>query len=69
MVWLKLKRVQIIDGVQLTALKIINLENGDVLHGMKKNDLGFNGFGEAYFSEIKYNKIINHKHKCQESTT
>jgi dTDP-4-dehydrorhamnose 3,5-epimerase len=49
--------VQIIDGVQLTALKIINLENGDVLHGMKKNDLGFNGFGEAYFSEIKYNKI------------
>ena len=54
---LKLNRFKKIDGVHLSALKIINLEDGDVLHGMKKNDFGFNGFGEAYFSEIKFKKI------------
>lgn len=53
----KLKKIKEIDGILITKLKIINTENGDVLHGMKQNDTGFAGFGEAYFSEIKFKKI------------
>lgn len=41
-----------IEGVLLTSLKRIDHPKGDVLHGMKKNDPGFSGFGEAYFSTI-----------------
>lgn len=41
-----------IEGVQLTPLKNISHPKGDVFHGMKKSDSGFNGFGEAYFSTI-----------------
>ena len=47
-----------------TSLKNIKVKNGNVLSGLKKNDIGFNGFGEAYFSSIKYNKIKGwKKHK------
>jgi len=46
-----------IDGVVITSLKIIEVEGGDVLHAMKKNDPGYNGFGEAYFSIIKLGAI------------
>ena len=38
-------------------LKKIPLDNGDVLHGFKKSDNGFKGFGEIYFSKINYKKI------------
>jgi len=41
-----------IDGVILTPLKQIYHPKGDVFHGMKKSDLGFTGFEEAYFSTI-----------------
>ncbi len=41
-----------IDGVLLTPLKVINVEGGDVLHGMKCSDSGYLGFGEAYFSTV-----------------
>ncbi len=40
------------DGLLLTPLKRIPLPAGDVLHGMKKDDPGFAGFGEAYFSIV-----------------
>jgi dTDP-4-dehydrorhamnose 3,5-epimerase len=40
-----------------TPLKIISVEDGDVLHGLKKSESSFSGFGEAYFSEIYYNSI------------
>ena len=40
------------DGVILTPLKRIHHPKGDVYHAMKKNDPGFGGFGEAYFSTI-----------------
>ena len=40
-------------GVLLTPLKIIPLENGDVLHGLKASDASFVSFGEAYFSTVK----------------
>ena len=38
-------------------LPIIPVLGGNVMHGMKKTDIGFKGFGEAYFSYIKKNKI------------
>lgn len=40
------------DGVVLTPLKQIHNPKGDIFHAMKKSDIGFNGFGEAYFSTI-----------------
>ena len=46
-----------IDGVILTSLGIIEVEGGNVLHAMKQEDNGFNGFGEAYFSTIEH-KVI-----------
>lgn len=42
----------IIEGVQITPLRIIDVPGGDVLHAMKCSDLGFSGFGEAYFSTV-----------------
>lgn len=45
------------DGVILTPLKQIHHPKGDVFHAMKKNDIGFDGFGEAYFSTINQNDI------------
>ncbi len=36
----------------LTPLRRIANPKGDVLHGMKRSDQGFAGFGEAYFSLI-----------------
>ena len=41
-----------ISGVVFTPLSIIDTEGGDVLHAMKSSDMGYNGFGEAYFSTI-----------------
>jgi len=41
-----------IEGVLLTPLKRIYHPKGDIFHGMKKTDIGFMGFGEAYFSTI-----------------
>lgn len=41
-----------IDGVQLTPLKIMNNSSGDVMHGIKSSENQFKGFGEIYFSKI-----------------
>ena len=46
-----------INSIQLSKLDRIKLENGDVLHGLKNSETSFKGFGEAYFSLIKYKKI------------
>lgn len=45
------------DGVILTPLKQIHNPKGDVFHAMKKSDVGFDGFGEAYFSTIHQGDI------------
>ena len=39
--------------ILVTPLKIISVESGDVMHALKSSDLGFIGFGEAYFSWIE----------------
>jgi dTDP-4-dehydrorhamnose 3,5-epimerase len=41
------------DGVTVTTLKRIHHPKGDLFHAMKSSDIGFAGFGEAYFSSIK----------------
>ena len=46
-----------IEGVILTPLNKIPHPKGDIFHGMKKDDNGYVGFGEAYFSMIKYDEI------------
>lgn len=38
--------------VLVTPLNRIPTIGGDVLHAMKQSDVGFSGFGEAYFSWI-----------------
>ena len=48
---------QLISDVILTPLKIIEMDDGNVMHGMKKEDPGADGFGEAYFSFVGYQKI------------
>ena len=46
-----------IDGVILTPLKKITHPKGDIFHGINKNDDGYEGFGEAYFTTIKHGEI------------
>ncbi len=38
-------------------LKVINHEKGNILKFINENDINFFGFGEIYFSHIKYNLI------------
>ena len=38
-------------------LKIVNVEGGDVMHGLKCSDKSFKSFGELYFSWIEPKKI------------
>ena len=53
-----------IDGLILTSLKKIHHPKGDIFHSIRKSDNGFNGFGEAYFSIIKYDQVKGwNKHK------
>ena len=51
-----------------TPLDIISVEGGNVLHIMKDSDSGYQGFGEAYFSELKINQTkgwnIHYKYQC-----
>ena len=42
-----------LDKIIVTPLKKIEVVGGNVLHGMKTSDEGFQGFGEAYFSWIQ----------------
>lgn len=45
------------DGVIVSPLKQIQHPKGDVYHAMKKSDVGFEDFGEAYFSTINKDDI------------
>lgn len=46
-------------------LKIIGTEKGDVLHGVKVTDDGFQGFGEAYFTRVNPGHIKGWKKHTQ----
>ncbi len=41
----------------LTKEKIVKIENGNVMHALKKNSEGYVDFGEAYFSKINFHAI------------
>ena len=45
------------DGVILTPLKQIQHSKGDIFHAMKASDVGYEGFGEAYFSNVSHDEI------------
>lgn len=45
------------DPIRIFDLKQINVPNGDLFHGLKCTDEGYQGFGEAYFTHIQPNKI------------
>ena len=46
-----------LEGVSVTPQKVIPMETGDVLHGIKKHEKNFVGFGEAYFSKVKKGSV------------
>lgn len=46
-----------IEGVLLTPQRIITVTGGDVLHAMKRGDVGECGFGEAYFSTVEQGAV------------
>lgn len=41
---------RLIDAVELTPLKIIELASGNVMQSIRRDSAGFRDFGEAYFS-------------------
>jgi len=41
-----------INEIISTPLKRISVKDGDVLHAMKKSDIGYTEYGESYFSLI-----------------
>ena len=45
------------DSIVLTPLKQILNPKGNIFHALKKSDVGFEGFGEAYFSTINHRAI------------
>lgn len=46
-----------IQGVELHPLKHIVVPKGDIFHALKSTDIGYYGFGEAYFSQIEKGEI------------
>ena len=42
-----------LNNILITPLSRISTMGGDVLHAMKKSDVGFYKFGEAYFSWVE----------------
>ena len=46
-----------VNEIITTPLKRIPVIGGDVLHAMRKSDLGFAGFGESYFSQVERDKV------------
>jgi dTDP-4-dehydrorhamnose 3,5-epimerase len=46
-----------VEDILISDPKIISVSGGDVLHAMKNLDLGYKGFGEAYFSRIEFGAI------------
>ena len=56
-----------LNDILVTPLNRISTVGGDVMHALKKSDIGFNGFGEAYFSWVEHGAIK--AWKCHKSMT
>lgn len=48
---------QLINDVLITRQKVIPVEGGNVMHGIKAFDTGYEGFGEAYFSMAEHGAV------------
>lgn len=46
-----------IKGVLINKLDVIDTPGGNVMHAMKLTSKGYEGFGEAYFSQIKKDAV------------
>jgi dTDP-4-dehydrorhamnose 3,5-epimerase len=46
-----------LNNIKITSLNQVENLGGDVFHAMKSSDVGYAGFGEAYFSFINYGSI------------
>ena len=46
-----------LNDILTTSIKVMPVAGGNVMRGMRETDVGFVGFGEAYFSYIKPKKI------------
>ena len=46
-----------LEDIILSKLKQLKTVNGEVLHALRNSDLGYNKFGEVYFSTIEPNSI------------
>tara|TARA_Y100000589_G_scaffold98220_1_gene92896 strand:+ start:6744 stop:7163 length:420 start_codon:yes stop_codon:yes gene_type:complete len=46
-----------LESISITKLERIKVIGGDVLHYLRSDDYGFNGFGEAYFSFVNFNSV------------
>ena len=46
-----------LDQITQTPLAKFEIDAGDVLHGIKSDDVGYKRFGEVYFSFIKFNAV------------
>lgn len=46
-----------INDLIITSVREIDVQGGNVIHGIRKSDIGYQGFGEAYFSCIEYGAI------------
>ena len=46
-----------INQISLHPLRRIDLDEGNILHAIKKSDDGYVDFGEAYFSIINFNSV------------
>ena len=45
--------VQLIRGVTVTKLKVIEHDKGNIYHALKKSEESYREFGEAYFSTVQ----------------
>ncbi len=55
----------ILNQIQVTLLARIPTAGGDVMHAMKAGDIGYNGFGEAYFSLVESGAVKAWKQHSQ----
>ena len=51
--------------ILVTSLRRIENAGGEVLHGMKQSDVGYTGFGEAYFSWVSVGAVKAWKRHTQ----
>ena len=51
--------------ILVTPLRRIDNAGGDVLHGLKQSDVGYTGFGEAYFSWVSFGAVKAWKRHTQ----